>query len=66
MMPITKDYLTAHGWVEKSGVMVLFSIPRIGWKPGGTLIVGWFEWRERVTTVEQLENVLASVGICYL
>lgn len=59
-MVITKEHLAAHGWVEKSGVMVRFGNPRIGWKPDGTLIVGWHEWPEKVTTIEQLNKVLCQ------
>ena len=55
---ITKEYLLSQGWVEKSGVMVRFSNPRIGWKPDGTLIVGWHEWPEKVTTIEELNKII--------
>lgn len=55
---ITREYLFAQGWVERSGIMVRFSNPRIGWKPDGTLIVGWHEWPEKVTTIEQLNAIL--------
>ena len=54
---ITKEYLTSLGWAEKSGVMVRFSNPRIGWKPDGTLIIGWWEWDEKITKVEQLNEI---------
>ena len=55
---ITREYLLVQGWVECSGIMVRFSNPRIGWKPDGTLIVGWHEWPEKVTTIEQLNAIL--------
>ena len=55
---ITKEYLLSQGWVEKGGVMVRFSNPRIGWKPDGTLIVGWHEWPEKVTTIEELNKII--------
>ena len=55
---ITREYLLAQGWVERSGIMVRFGNPRIGWKPDGTLIVGWHEWPEKVTTIEQLNKIL--------
>ena len=55
---ITFDYLESIGWVEKSGIMVRFGNPRLGWKSDGTLIVGWHEWPEKVTTIEQLNKIL--------
>lgn len=59
---ITREYLLSQGWVEKGGVMVLFSNPRIGWKPDGTLIVGWNEWPEKVTTIEELNKITGQNG----
>ena len=55
---ITKEYLLSQGWVERGGVMVRFSNPRIGWKEDGTLIVGWHEWHEKVTTIEELNRII--------
>lgn len=55
-----KDKLIERGWVEKSGVMVRFSNPRIGWKPDGTLIIGYSEWPEKVHSIEKLEEILKN------
>lgn len=48
------------GWVEKNGVMVHYSHPRLGWKPDGTLIVGYWEWKEKVRTIEELKKILSE------
>ena len=48
------------GWVEKNGVFVRYSNPRIGWKEDGTLIVGYHEYPEKVHTVDNLYAVLSS------
>lgn len=53
-----KDYLIAKGWVSRNGVFVRFSNPRLGWKPDGTLIVGYHERKEKVTTIKQMEEIL--------
>ena len=58
MEQITREYLLAQGWVERAGIMVRFTNPRIGWKPDGTLIVGWHEWPEKVTAIEQLNKII--------
>ena len=55
---ITSSYLLAHGWVEKDGIFVRFSNPRIGWKPDGTLIVGFHEWPGKVTTIDRLNEII--------
>lgn len=57
---LNKEYLQAQGWIEKAGIMVRFSHPRIGWKPDGTLIIGYHEYPEKVTTIEQLQNILRN------
>ena len=53
-----KEKLIRRGWVEKAGIMVRFSNPRIGWKSDGTLIIGWHEYPEKVFSVERLEEIL--------
>ena len=72
-MKITKAYLASRGWKEKSGIMVRFSNPRIGWKEDGTLIIGYREYPEKVKTVGFLNDILMSTysdecqgGICQL
>lgn len=54
-----KDKLLERGWVEKSGVIVRFSNPRIGWKPSdGTLIIGYHEYPRKVKSIEQLKSII--------
>lgn len=56
------DVLKALGWAEKSGIMVRFSTPRIGYKPDGTLIIGYFEYNEgKVETLEELLTILERI-----
>lgn len=59
-MKLTKELLASMGWVEKNGVMVRYSHPRLGWKPDGTLIVGYWEWKEKVRTMEELKKILSE------
>lgn len=59
-MEITKEILTELGFVEKGGVMVLFVTPRFGYKQDGTLIIGYHEHPEKVTTVERLTEIIAE------
>ena len=60
-MQLTKSYLASKGWVERAGIMVLFSKPRLGWKPDGTMIVGYHELKDKVTTIEELERICQQV-----
>lgn len=54
-----KSYLLAHGFVDKGDILVRYSSPRIGWKPeDGTLIVGYYEWPQKVTSIEMLEKII--------
>lgn len=54
-----KEALLSLGWVDKGDVLVRYSRPRIGWKPAdGTLIVGYREWPEKVTTIEKLKEII--------
>ena len=58
-----KEELLKRGWVDKGDVLVFFSHPRMGWKPeDGTLIVGFFEYPEKVHTLEQLEKALEKAN----
>lgn len=57
-MKLSKELLASMGWVEKNGVMVRYSHPRLGWKPDGTLIVGYWEWKEKVRTIEELKKII--------
>ena len=61
-MKLTKELLASMGWVEKNGVMVRYSHPRLGWKPDGTFIVGYWEWKEKVLTLEELRGLLEEIS----
>lgn len=50
--------LINNGWVDKGDVLVRYSKPRLGWKEDGTLIIGYHEWPEKVTTIEELKIIL--------
>ena len=53
------NYLISLGWVDKGDVLVRYSNPRLGWKPAdGTLIIGYHEWPEKVTSIEMLETIV--------
>lgn len=58
-----REQLLALGWVEKNGVLVRYSQPRLGWKPNGTLIIGYWEHKEKVWTIERLLEILNDNGI---
>ena len=53
-----EEQLLALGWVDKGNVLVRYSDPRIGWKEDGTLIIGYHEWPEKVTTIEKLKEII--------
>ena len=54
-----KEELLQLGFVDKGDVLVRYSNPRVGWKPAdGTLIVGYHEWPQKVTSIEQLEQII--------
>lgn len=55
---ITFDYLRSVGWEEKSGIMVRFSAPRIGWKKDGTLIIGYHEFPEKIFEIDLLHKLI--------
>ena len=55
---ITFEYLRDHGWVEKEGVMIKYSKPRLGWKADGTLIIGYHEYPKRVLHISELKKIL--------
>lgn len=57
-----KAELLARGWVDKGDVLVRYSIPRVGYRlKDGTLIVGYREWPEKVHSVREIEQLLASI-----
>lgn len=53
-----KEALLKLGWVDKGDVLVRYSNPRLGWKEDGTLIIGYHEWPEKVTSVKQLNTII--------
>lgn len=53
-----KRILKLLGWEEKSGIMVLRSTPRIGWKQDGTLIIGYNEYPEKITNLTRLYEII--------
>ena len=59
-----KEELLKLGWVDKGDVLVRYSNPRLGWKEDGTLIVGYYEWKEKVKTIEELKAILNNYENC--
>ena len=57
------EYLLSCGWILANGVYVLKSLPRLGWKPDGTMIIGYFEFPAKITTVEEMEMMLKLLKI---
>ena len=53
-----KDQLLNLGWVDKGDVLVRYSNPRLGWKPDGTLIIGYHEYPKKVYTMEELNEAI--------
>lgn len=54
-----KEELLALGWKDKGDVLVRYSSPRIGWKPAdGTLIIGYYEWPEKVNSIDVLREII--------
>lgn len=49
------------GWIRRGDYLVRFSNPRIGWKEDGTLVVGYHQWPEKVTTMERLQEILQDL-----
>lgn len=49
------------GWIRRGDYLVRFSNPRIGWKEDGTLVVGYHQWPEKVTTMERLREILQDL-----
>lgn len=50
--------LLSLGWVDKGDVLVRYSNPRLGWKPDGTLIIGYHEYPKKVYTLEELNKAI--------
>ncbi|MBR0083065.1 MAG: hypothetical protein IJP93_03175 [Bacteroidales bacterium] len=56
-----EEYLLAHNWIYRGDILVLYSNPRLGWKPDGTLIIGYHEYPEKVYTPEALEAIIKKI-----
>ena len=57
-MSIWKE-LKDRGWIEKSGVLVYFGSPRLGYKKDGTLIIGYHEYPKKIKTIEELYEIIS-------
>lgn len=53
-----KSELLKRGWVDKGDVLVKYSKPRLGWKEDGTLIIGYYEYPNKVTSINDLNAIL--------
>ena len=53
--------MLALGFYWSRDIWVLKRDTRIGWKPDGTLIVGYHEWKEKVTDLAELLAILKEV-----
>jgi len=53
--------MLALGFYWSGDIWVLKRDTRIGWKPDGTLIVGYHEWKEKVTDLAELLAILKEV-----
>lgn len=53
-----RKHLLSNGWVNKGGVLVRYSNPRLGLKADGTLIIGYYEHPTKVHNLEQLSKAI--------
>lgn len=58
-----KEELLKLGWVDKGDVLVRYSKPRLGWKEDGTLIIGYYEYPNKVTSIDDLNAILALLDM---
>ena len=58
---INTEIMLALGFYWSRDIWVLKRDTRIGWKPDGTLIVGYHEWKEKVTDLAELLAILKEV-----
>jgi len=66
MIPITLNLLKGLDWVVKGSVAYRqLDSPkvRLGWKPDGTLIIGYGEWPRKVTTLHYLQQIIKLIKI---
>lgn len=63
-MKIDKAFLLRNGWVDKGDILVMFSNPRVGWKPESSeLVIGWHRWHEPVVYVKSLKQILNQFNL---
>lgn len=60
-MKITEEILRYLGWEERDGYMYLPGNPRMGWWPDGRLVVGWWDYPERVREMGLLRDIIDTV-----
>lgn len=53
-----RKHLMSNGWVNKGGILVRYSNPRLGLKADGTLIIGYNEYPTKIYTLEQLNDAI--------
>ena len=58
---IKKKLMLALGFYWSGDIWVLKGETRIGWKPDGTLIVGYHEWPKKVTDLADLVVILHTL-----
>ena len=58
---INTETLLALGFYWSRDIWVLKAQARIGWKPDGTLIVGYHEWPKKVTDFADLIAILHTL-----
>lgn len=62
MEKITRQWLENQGWVLRYDVYVLYRHPRMGWKPDGTMYIGYHTYPEKVFTINKLNEILIKYG----
>ena len=58
---ITSELLASLGFKFIHDVWVLKGETRVGWKPDGTLIVGYHEWSKKVLDAADLVAILHTL-----
>ena len=58
MEEITRQWLIDHGWVLRYDVYVLYRHPRMGWKPDGTMYIGYYTYHEKVFTIDKITELI--------
>lgn len=58
---INTETLLALGFYWSGDVWVLKGDTRVGWKPDGTLIIGYHEWPKKVLDLADLVAILRAL-----